>query len=73
MQHQTNLVAEILNNIQNLYKYANKREIAKIQAEFYEVYAENDLEKLERFHRQLDMISEGYRAQELNFTCGETT
>lgn len=73
MQHQANLISEILNNIQNLYRLANKREISKIQEEFYEVYRENDLEKLERFHQQLDIISEGYRAQGMNFSCEELT
>lgn len=73
MQHQANLVSEILSNIQNLYKLANKREISKIQEEFYEVYQENDMEKLERFHRQLDIISEGYRAQGLDYGSGDGT
>ncbi len=73
MQRQANLVSEILNNIQNLYSLANKREIAKIQEEFYEVYRAGDIESLERFHRQLDIISEGYRAQGLQFACGEVT
>ena len=73
MQHQANLISEILNNIRNLYRLANQREISKIQEEFYEVYRENDLEKLERFHRQLDIIAEGYRAQGIDFTCGEVT
>ena len=73
MQHQANLISEILNNIQNLYRLANQREISKIQEEFYEVYRENDLEKLERFHRQLDIIAEGYRAQGIEFNSGEVT
>jgi putative GTP pyrophosphokinase len=60
------IVADILTNIQNLYKTANKREIIKIQDEFYRIYKSDDLEQLERFNRQLDIISEGYRAQSLN-------
>lgn len=60
-----NVVAEILNNIQNLYKLANKREVIKIQDEFFEIYKQNDLEQLKSFARQLDIISEGYRAQSL--------
>jgi putative GTP pyrophosphokinase len=64
-QIQANIVADILNNIQNLYNVANKREIVKIQDEFYRIYAMNDIEKLERFDKQLDMIAEGYRAQAL--------
>ena len=62
-QIQANLVSEILNNIQNLYHLANKREIVRIQDEFYHIYGMNDLEQLRRFHKQLDIISEGYRAQ----------
>ncbi|WP_394919516.1 GTP pyrophosphokinase family protein [uncultured Robinsoniella sp.] len=64
-QIQANLVSDILNNIQNLYHLANKREIIKIQDEFYRIYELNDIEQLERFHKQLDIIAEGYRAQSL--------
>lgn len=62
---QANIVADILNNIQNLYEVANKREIEKIQDEFYRIYAMNNLEQLQRFEKQLDVIAEGYRAQNL--------
>jgi len=64
-QIQANLVSDILNNIQNLYHLANKREIIKIQDEFYRIYEQNDMEQLQRFHKQLDIIAEGYRAQSL--------
>ena len=64
-QIQANLVSDILNNIQNLYHLANKREIIQIQDEFYRIYEKNDLEQLERFHKQLDIIAEGYRAQSI--------
>lgn len=60
-----NTVSDILTNIQNLYKVANKREVLKIQDEFYKIYETGDLEQLERFSRELDVISEGYRAQSL--------
>ena len=43
MLHQSNLVADILNNIENLYHYSNKREVAKIQDEFYRIYKRKDL------------------------------
>ena len=59
------VVADILNNIQNLYKAANKREIIKIQDEFFKIYVSEDLEHLERFAKELDTISEGYSAQSL--------
>ena len=60
---QANIVSEILNNIQNLYKVANKREVVKIQDEFFEIYKQNDLEQLISFDKQLDIIEECYRAQ----------
>lgn len=60
-----NVVSDILTNIQNLYKVANKREVVKIQDEFFRIYKTEDLEKLERFNKELDIISEGYRAQSL--------
>ena len=56
----------ILINIQNLYHVANKREVLKIQDEFYQIFATQDLEQLERFSRELDIIAEGYKAQSLN-------
>ena len=56
-----------MNNIQNLYHVANKREIAKIQDEFYRIYEMNDMEKLQRFSEELDIIAEGYRAQDLEY------
>lgn len=62
---QANIVSDILNNIQNLYRVANKREIVKIQDEFYRIYIMNDIDQLERFNKQLDMIAEGYRAQDI--------
>lgn len=62
-QVQANLVRDILNTIQNLYHLANKREIIKIQDEFYRIYELGDIEQLKRFHRQLDNIAAGYRAQ----------
>ena len=64
-QIRAHIVAEILNTIQNLYKAANKREIVKIQDEFYKIYKFGSVEELERFSRELDIIAEGYRAQGL--------
>lgn len=60
-----NIVSEILNNIQNLYKMASKKEVIKIQDEFFDIYRQNDLEQLKSFAKQLDIIAEGYRAQNL--------
>ncbi|MDD6208796.1 MAG: GTP pyrophosphokinase family protein [Clostridiales bacterium] len=64
-KRKANVVADILTNIQNLYKVANKREVVKIQDEFFRIYQMDDLSQLERFNKELDMISEGYRAQSL--------
>lgn len=65
-QRQAKVVADILNCIQNMYRVANAREMAKIQDEFYQIYSMNNLEQLERFHKQLDAIAEGYHAQSLD-------
>ena len=59
------IVSDILTNIQNLYKIANKKEIVKIQDEFFQLYEKDDVEALERFSKQLDIISENHRAQSL--------
>lgn len=58
-----NIVSDILNNLQSLYKVANKREIVKIQDEFYRIYKIGDLDQLQKFNKELDIIAEGYRAQ----------
>jgi len=65
-RRKADIVADILNNIQNLYKLSNKREVVKIQDEFFRIYESDDVEQLERFNKQLDIIAEGYRAQCLN-------
>ena len=64
-QKKENLIKDILNNIQNLYKVANKREVTKIQDEFYKVYVMDDMMQLKHFASQLDIISEGYQTQSL--------
>ncbi len=64
-QVRTRLVSDILNNIQNLYKVTNPREVQKIQDEFYQIYELNDIGRLQRFGRELDVIAEGYRAQSI--------
>lgn len=65
--NQSNLIRDILMSIENLYKVANKREVEKIQSEFLRIFQMRDLQQLERFHRQLDIIAEGYRAQSAVF------
>jgi putative GTP pyrophosphokinase len=60
-----NIVADILNNIQNLYKVANKQEVIGIQDDFFRIYQHGDQNELAEFSRKLDMISARYRAQSL--------
>lgn len=60
-----NIVADILTNIQNLYKVANKQEVVKIQDEFFRIYQEGDSEELEKFSKDLDLVAQRYRAQSL--------
>ena len=62
-QIHSRLVSDILNSIQNLYRVANKREIVKIQDEFYRIYELKDINQLKRFSKELDIIAEGYRVQ----------
>ena len=69
-QMQSNLVKDILNNIENLYRVSSERDITKIQTEFLRVFHTKDLKQLERFHRQLDIIAEGYRAQAVYHNIG---
>ena len=69
-QMQSNLVKDILNNIENLYRVSSEREITKIQTEFLRVFHTKDLKQLERFHRQLDIIAEGYGAQAVYHNIG---
>ena len=69
-QMQSNLVKDILNNIENLYRVSSEREITKIQTEFLRVFHTKDLKQLEHFHRQLDIIAEGYRAQAVYHNIG---
>lgn len=59
------MISDILNNIENLYYVANKREVTKIQDEFFKIYQQDDMELLIRFNRQLDIIAETYRAQNI--------
>ena len=69
-QMQSNLVKDILNNIEYLYRVSSEREVIKIQTEFLRVFHTKDLKQLERFHRQLDIIAEGYRAQAVYHDIG---
>ena len=58
-----NLVEDIVVTIENLYQHTSRREVEKIQDEFYRVYQMNDIEELIRYHSELDRIAEAYRIQ----------
>ena len=60
------IVNDILLTIQNLYRFASHREAVRIQEEFFRIYELKDMDKLEHFATELDIIAEGYHAQTLN-------
>lgn len=60
-------VADILNNLQNLYKIADKDAVLCIQREFYEIYKKGDKEELREFGRKLDKLAAEKRAQKLRY------
>ena len=57
------LVEDIVSTIENLYTMTTTREVEKIQDEFYRVYQEDNMEELIRYHDQLDLIAQAYKAQ----------
>ncbi|MDO4619573.1 MAG: GTP pyrophosphokinase family protein [Lachnospiraceae bacterium] len=65
-QMEISLVQDILRNIENLYRQDNKREVVKIQNEFYRIFSKHSMEELKRFHKQLDILAEGSRAQSVD-------
>ena len=60
-------VADILNNLQNLYRVADKDAVLCIQREFYEVYRQGDKEELREFGRKLDKLAAEKGAQKLRY------
>lgn len=66
-QFKSSIIADILNNIQNISKVSkDDEEITKIQDEFYKLWENGDIDALVNFNRHLDMIAENYRAQSLH-------
>ncbi|MCF0145276.1 MAG: GTP pyrophosphokinase family protein, partial [Eubacterium sp.] len=57
------IVEDIVETIENLYRAISRREVEKIQDEFFRVYQMNDMEELSRFHEQLDQIAQSHKAQ----------
>ncbi len=65
-QIKSNVVADILKNIQNLYFIGNIKEVGDIQKRFMDLWEEGDLIKLKQFNEQLDILAELYQAQTLS-------
>ena len=42
---------------------ASRREVEKIQEEFYRIYQQGNIEDLKQYHDQLDLIAQAYKAQ----------
>ncbi len=62
-----NLVKDILLSIENLYKISTKEKLKKSRMNFYGYSAQKIFYNFARFHRQLDIIAEGYDAQSVSF------
>ena len=58
---------DLLRSLMNVRKTKKiSQEFLKIQDEFYKIYETGDMERLEHFNKQLDIIAEGYRAQSIS-------
>ena len=57
------LVEDIIEMIENLYHSTSRREVEKIQEEFFRVYEMNDMEELIHYHTQLDLIAQAHKVQ----------
>lgn len=65
-QYKSSVIADILNNIQNISKVNdNHDEVKQIQEEFYKLWEEGNIEKLTIFNKHLDIIAEKHKAQSL--------
>lgn len=65
-KEKSSIVADIVNNIQNLFDSGNVEEAKKIQTLFLDVLRQDSFEKLQEFNKQLDVIAEVFDAQSLN-------
>ena len=64
-KEKANLVADILGNLQALYRSENKDAIANIQSEFYYLYEHGTMDELEAFCRQLDVVAARRNVQKI--------
>lgn len=66
-QFKSSIIADILNNIQNISKVSNDdEEVTKIQDEFYLLWEQGDIDTLVDFNVRLDAVAENYKAQSLH-------
>ncbi|NLL71456.1 MAG: GTP pyrophosphokinase family protein [Epulopiscium sp.] len=65
-QVRSNIVADIMKNIENLHVTGNLSEAEDIQRQFLKLWKEGDLQKLKNFNQQLDMIVQIYDVQSLS-------
>lgn len=66
-QNDSGRVADILNNLQNLYKVADKEDMLALQREFYSIYRGGDKEELLEFGRKIDAMAAERGAQKLRY------
>ena len=62
-QIRNQMVKDIAVTIERLYRITPKREVEKIQDEFYQIYQTGNLDLLTRFYEQIQLIAETYKAQ----------
>jgi putative GTP pyrophosphokinase len=64
-QKESGSVADILNNLQNLYKVADKEDMLALQREFYQIYRGGDKEALLEYGRKIDEMAANKKAQKI--------
>ena len=62
-QLKANVVAQILNNINQLFRVADKQMVMDLQNEFFQIYNHSNMEELRQFNKRLDRVAANYMAQ----------
>ena len=65
-QLKSDIIADIVKNIENLHGTGNLTEAEDIQRQFLKLWREGNIEKLKKFNQQLDMIVQIYDVQSLS-------
>jgi len=66
-QFKSSIIADILNNIQNISRVSNDdEEITNIQDEFYLLWEKGDIDELVEYNARLDIVAENYKAQSIH-------